>query len=155
MYNIRDIWIPAFFKECLFSGLMRTTSRSEAENYFYGQLSNPDLHLVDCVRHFETALEAQRCIQKKNDHDSRHTTPDFKTGLNLEIEAANLFTRNVFYDIQQEIMASMVTCMSINMDESEEMTRFTIKDITRDPKYKGEYQVYYLLKNLNLHKIIY
>lgn len=97
MYKIRDLWIPAYFKECSFSGLMRTMSRSEAENYFYGLLSNSDLHLIEFSSHFETALEGLRCIQRKNDHDSRYTKPDFITGLNIEVEAAELFTRNVFF----------------------------------------------------------
>lgn len=141
MYKIRNLWIPAYFKECSFSGLMRTTSRSEAENYFYGILSNPDLHLVDFITHFDNALEAQRCTQRKNDHDSRYTTPDFKTGLKIEVEAAQLFTRNVFFDLQSEMIASMIRCMSIKLEESEEMTRYTIKDMDLHPKHHGQFQV--------------
>lgn len=146
MYNMRHLWIPAYFKECTFSGLMRTTSRSEAENYFYGLLSNPDLHLVDFIIHFETALEAQRCIQKKNDHESRYTTPDFKTGLKIEVEAAQLFTRNVFYEIQSEMIASISSCMSIKLEETEEMSTFTIKDTDKNPKHHGQFQVIYFPK---------
>nr|KAJ0214875.1 hypothetical protein LSAT_V11C300148790 [Lactuca sativa]KAJ0218454.1 hypothetical protein LSAT_V11C300148400 [Lactuca sativa] len=58
MYKMRDLWIPTYFKECTFSGLMRTTSRFEAETYFYGLLSNSDLHLIEFSTHFNTALEA-------------------------------------------------------------------------------------------------
>nr|KAJ0228146.1 hypothetical protein LSAT_V11C100043560 [Lactuca sativa] len=76
MYKMRDLWIASYFKECTFSGLMRTTSRFEAENYFYGLLSNSDLHLIEFSTHFDTALEGQRCIQRKNEHDSRYTKPD-------------------------------------------------------------------------------
>ena len=75
MYNMRHMWIPAYFQECSFSGLMRTTSRSEAENYFYGLISNPDLYLTEFISHYNTAIEGQRYIQRKNDHDSRYTTP--------------------------------------------------------------------------------
>ncbi|XP_023747709.1 protein FAR1-RELATED SEQUENCE 4-like [Lactuca sativa] len=83
MYKIRDLWVPSYFKECTFSGLMRTTSRSKTENYFYWLLSNLDLHLIEFSFHFDTTLEGKRCIQRKNDHDSRYTKPDFKTGLKL------------------------------------------------------------------------
>ncbi|XP_023772223.1 protein FAR1-RELATED SEQUENCE 3-like [Lactuca sativa] len=84
----------------------------EAENYFYGLLSNSDLHLIEFSTHFDNALEGQRCIQRKNDHDSRYTKPDFKTGLKLENEVAEFFTRNVFFDIQLEILASMVKILN-------------------------------------------
>ncbi|CAH1423453.1 unnamed protein product [Lactuca virosa] len=113
MYKMRDLCIPAYFKECSSSGLMRTTSRSVAENYLYELLSNSDSHLIEFSTHFKTALEGQRCVQRKNDHDSRYTKPDFKIGLKLEVEATEFFTRNVFFDIQSEILASMVSCMSI------------------------------------------
>lgn len=35
MFEIREMWIPAYFRELPLSGLMRTTSRSESENYFF------------------------------------------------------------------------------------------------------------------------
>lgn len=143
MYDIRDLWIPAYFRECSFSGLMRTTSRSEAENYFYGMLSNSDLHLLEFITHFDTALEAQRCVQRKKDHESRYTNPDFKTELKIEVEASQIFTRNVFFDIQKEIMASMLTCMSIRLEETEERRKFTIKDTDKHPKHHGQFEVYY------------
>lgn len=141
MYDMRDLWIPAYFKECAFSGLMRTTSRSEAENYFYGLISNTDLHLIEFINHFDTALEAQRFVQRKNDHDSRYTNPDFKSKLNIEREAAELFTRNVFFHIQKEIVASMMSCMSIRVEEIEGLTKIIIKDTNKSPKYYGEFQV--------------
>ena len=37
MYAIRSSWIPAFFRDEPMLGLMRTTSRSESENFFFAQ----------------------------------------------------------------------------------------------------------------------
>ncbi|KAL7591189.1 hypothetical protein Lser_V15G34808 [Lactuca serriola] len=120
---------------------MRTTSKSEAENYFYGLLSNSDLHLIEFSTHFDTTLEGQRCIQRKNDHDSRYTKPNFKTRLKLEVEEVELFTGNAFFDIQSEIVASMVSCMSIRLEESEELKTLTIKDIDKHPQRHGQFEV--------------
>ncbi|KAL4591663.1 hypothetical protein LXL04_004633 [Taraxacum kok-saghyz] len=46
MYEARSTWIPAYFKDYHYSGLMRTTSRSEGENRFFGSLTNTDMHLI-------------------------------------------------------------------------------------------------------------
>ncbi|CAH1432828.1 unnamed protein product [Lactuca virosa] len=81
MFAIPDKWIPAYFQDCHLLGLMRTTSRSEGENYFYGLMTNADLHLIEFVSHFETAMEAQRFVQRKNNHDSRYTNPEIITKL--------------------------------------------------------------------------
>nr|KAJ0227913.1 hypothetical protein LSAT_V11C100041150 [Lactuca sativa] len=114
MHTMRNLWIPAHFKECTFSGLMRATSKSEAENYFYGLLSNSDLR--------------QRCIQRKNDHYSRYTKPDFKIGLKLEI------------------LASMVSFILIRLEESDELKTFTIKDIDKHSNHHGQFEVCYKLQ---------
>nr|GEV75824.1 protein FAR1-related sequence 5-like [Tanacetum cinerariifolium] len=72
MYDIRDSWIPSYFRDLPLAGLMQTTSRCEGENYFFGLLTNTDLFLVEFINHFETAMDAQRNIQRNNDHDSRN-----------------------------------------------------------------------------------
>nr|XP_017217249.1 PREDICTED: protein FAR1-RELATED SEQUENCE 5-like [Daucus carota subsp. sativus] len=36
MYEIRKSWIPSYFRDNPMFGLMRTTSRSESENFFFG-----------------------------------------------------------------------------------------------------------------------
>ncbi|KAL4554150.1 hypothetical protein LXL04_037305 [Taraxacum kok-saghyz] len=93
MYDARESWIPAYFKDYHFSGLMRTTSRSECENKFFGSLTNTDMHLIKFVSNFETAMESQRHVQRKNDHLSRYTVPENKSKLLMEEDALKVFTR--------------------------------------------------------------
>ncbi|XP_023730020.1 protein FAR1-RELATED SEQUENCE 1-like [Lactuca sativa] len=144
MFAIRDKWIPAYFKDCHFSGLMRTTSRCEDENYFYGLMTNTYLHLIEFLGHFETAMEAQRCVQRKNNHDSRYINPDIKTNLLIKEEASETFTRNVFFEIQKEIMASMLTCYSIKVEEYDRINKFSIKDTDKDVKHFGVFEVSFM-----------
>ncbi|KAM0040631.1 putative transcription factor FAR family [Helianthus debilis subsp. tardiflorus] len=68
MYAIRNDWIPAYYRHEHMSGLMRTTSRSESENHFFGQVANSSLTLVEFLSHFDTAIESQRYTHRKNDH---------------------------------------------------------------------------------------
>ncbi|KAL4567480.1 hypothetical protein LXL04_023065 [Taraxacum kok-saghyz] len=97
------------------STIYKTTSRSEGENYFFGLISNVDLHLIEFLNNFDTAMEAQRCVQRKNDHDSRYTNPDLKCQTRIERDASQLFTMTVFYEIQGEMIASMMKCMSTSV----------------------------------------
>lgn len=106
MFELRSMWIPAFYRDEPMSGLMRTTSRSESENHFFCQAANSQLTLLEFFSHFETSMEAQRYNHRKNDHDSRHTIPELWTTLTIEKEAANLFTRSIFFDVQDEIAAT-------------------------------------------------
>ncbi|XP_074298246.1 protein FAR1-RELATED SEQUENCE 5-like [Silene latifolia] len=60
LYDLREQWIPAYFKDVSMSGLMRVTSRSESENSFFDRFLTPHLTLVEFWVCYETALEAQR-----------------------------------------------------------------------------------------------
>ncbi|XP_021980126.1 protein FAR-RED IMPAIRED RESPONSE 1-like [Helianthus annuus] len=56
---LRESWIPAYYRMEEMSSLMRTTSRSESENHFFGQVFNSKATLVEFMTHYETAIEAQ------------------------------------------------------------------------------------------------
>ncbi|PWA73549.1 FAR1 DNA binding domain, Zinc finger, SWIM-type, MULE transposase domain, FHY3/FAR1 family [Artemisia annua] len=93
MYNLRHKWIPAYYRNELMSGLMRTSFRSESENNAYGRLTSIDLTLWEFYNHFDSVVGCQKFAQRKNDHDSRYTIPDFHTELLIEKEASELYTR--------------------------------------------------------------
>ncbi|XP_074277634.1 protein FAR-RED IMPAIRED RESPONSE 1-like [Silene latifolia] len=60
MFDIRSSWIPAYFRDIYLGGSMRTTSRSESENSFFGNFTNPHLTLVEFWMRFQSAMDAQR-----------------------------------------------------------------------------------------------
>ncbi|XP_022019318.2 protein FAR-RED IMPAIRED RESPONSE 1-like [Helianthus annuus] len=72
MYDLRFDWIPAYYHGENLAGLMRTTSRCESENYFFGQICNPRCTFVEFFTHFETAMDIQRHEHRRNDHDTRY-----------------------------------------------------------------------------------
>ncbi|KAI3742210.1 hypothetical protein L1987_59890 [Smallanthus sonchifolius] len=106
MFELRSIWIPAFYRDEPLSGLMRTTSRSESENHFFRQVSNSQLTLVEFFNHFESAMEVQRYNHYKNNHQSRYTYLDLWTESPLKAQASQIFTRFIFHDVQEEIYES-------------------------------------------------
>lgn len=144
MFDLRSMCIPAYYRDEHMTGLMRTTSRSESENQFFGVISNSQLTLVEFFSHFDTAIEAQRYTHRKNDHDTRNTIPDFWTESNIERHAAELYTRAIFFDVQEEIYASFNKCFSVNVKEEGEYTRFFIRD--SEAFGKGFFEVFFQIK---------
>nr|GEU80200.1 protein FAR1-related sequence 5-like [Tanacetum cinerariifolium] len=62
MFNLREMWLPAYFIDSPLFGLMRTTSRSESENTFFKSFTNHGSTLVNFMMCFESAMERQRTI---------------------------------------------------------------------------------------------
>ena len=60
IYELRESCIPAYYRHERMSGLMRTSSRSESENHFFGQFCNPKCNLVEFLAHFDSAIKVQR-----------------------------------------------------------------------------------------------
>ncbi|XP_071695840.1 protein FAR1-RELATED SEQUENCE 5-like [Rutidosis leptorrhynchoides] len=129
MYNMRFKWIPAYFLQWKMSGLMRTSSRSESENHMFGQLMSGSSTLVEFLSFFDTAMHTQRFNQSKNDHESEYTTPDVADdATTIEKDAAKIYTRTVFLELQKEIYAATKHCNSLSFSESNGIKNYTIVD---------------------------
>ncbi|XP_022025122.1 protein FAR1-RELATED SEQUENCE 5-like [Helianthus annuus] len=125
MYEIRHRWIPSYFKDVEFCGLMRTTSRSESENSFFNSFTHYGDTLIQFMFSFDAAMDKQRYIQETLDHQTKNTTPKYKTPLNIEKHAAKLYTRTIFRLIQVEIEESVWRC-SHNVVNTEGVIETTI-----------------------------
>ncbi|XP_021775564.1 protein FAR1-RELATED SEQUENCE 1-like [Chenopodium quinoa] len=110
MYEIRDKWIPTYFRDVFLGGIMRTTSRSESENNFFCSFINPHVSLVEFYMRYEAAINAQRHTQGQNDNDSKHKYPECKTPLGIEKYASTIYTISVFYDFQYEVEMACFSC---------------------------------------------
>ncbi|GJV30413.1 putative reverse transcriptase domain-containing protein, partial [Tanacetum coccineum] len=153
MFDIRESWIPAFLHDELMSGLMRTTSRLESENHFFGKWTSPHLTLMEFLSHYDTAIMYQRYIEHKNDHDLRYKNSKLKTDklrkwdLQMEKEASTFYTRTVFFDVQDEIYASYSHCMSVNVLQVDNDEKYSIRDMQVENRIRGDnnFDVYQFL----------
>ncbi|XP_019179706.1 PREDICTED: protein FAR1-RELATED SEQUENCE 5-like [Ipomoea nil] len=127
LYTEREFWIPAYFTDLPMSGLLRTTSRSEAENNVYGNCSRPHFSLVEFYMQYESVLETQRYKQSKLNAESEGYLPDFKTPLALERYLAQMFTIKIFYELQQEIEAGCFYCRVVGIREEGEVITYDIR----------------------------
>ncbi|GKC29139.1 FAR1 DNA binding domain, zinc finger, SWIM-type, MULE transposase domain containing protein [Tanacetum coccineum] len=83
------------------------------------------------------AIEYQRYIERKNDHDSRYKNPKLKTDLQMEKEASTFYTRTVFFDVQDEIYASYSRCMSVNVVQVDNAEKYSIRYMQAKNRIRG------------------
>ncbi|KAK1411200.1 hypothetical protein QVD17_37746 [Tagetes erecta] len=76
IYDMRELWIPAYYRDELMSGLMRTTSRSESENHFFGQEEA-------IVKAGKKSRQCQNC-KEYGHYASTCSKPSKKTGVNTK-----------------------------------------------------------------------
>ncbi|XP_017247124.2 protein FAR1-RELATED SEQUENCE 5-like [Daucus carota subsp. sativus] len=130
MYEIRSSWIPAYFRDEPMFGLMRTTSRSESENSFFGQFHKQGDTLCEFWLRFQSAMERQRNETERLDHESDSFTPNILSRWFIEDDAAAIFTREIFYKIQEEILAGCLDMQIKRMSEEiDGVTALEIKDV--------------------------
>ncbi|XP_071728888.1 uncharacterized protein [Rutidosis leptorrhynchoides] len=110
------------------SGLMCTSSHSESENHMFQQLMSNSSTLVEFIIFFETAMQIQRQVQSKNDHDSRYTIPKVVTDYEIEQHAVQLYTRKIFGEVQGQIKAASRYCMNYQVDHKNGFTEYTVMD---------------------------
>ncbi|KAK1401978.1 hypothetical protein POM88_001583 [Heracleum sosnowskyi] len=138
MYAIRSCWIPAYFRNEPMFGLMRTTSRSESENFFFSQFRKQGDTLCEFWLRFQSAMDRQRNETVRLDNESNTSLPTTLSTWFIEDDAAELFTRAIFYKIQEEILASCYDMQIKRMSEEVEgVTHLEIRDIkVKDKLFK-------------------
>ncbi|XP_022003885.1 protein FAR1-RELATED SEQUENCE 5-like [Helianthus annuus] len=136
IFILRESWILAYYRMEEMSGLMRTTSRSESENHFFGQVCNSKATLVEFMTHYETAIEAQRHTHQKNDHESRYKRPQLKSSYQLlEGQAVDIYTKSIFCDVQAEFIGVADCINQRDEDQPDEFVKFYINDFQQPYKH--------------------
>ncbi|KAK9064953.1 hypothetical protein SSX86_016336 [Deinandra increscens subsp. villosa] len=128
MFEMRNIWIPAYFKNTEMCGLMRTTSRSESENAFFSRFQHKGHTLIQFMLSFDTAMKKQRYNQEILDNKTMETNPKFKTPLNIERHASKVYTRKIFFLVQHEIYESVFSCSHDSIENEEGVLIYKVRE---------------------------
>nr|GEY11146.1 hypothetical protein [Tanacetum cinerariifolium] len=99
MYEIRERWVPGYFKEVPMCGLMKTTSRSESSNSFFLVYSHECNTLVQFMLCFKSTMEKQRYTQRVLDNASNGSAPSIFTEMPIEKHACVVYTPSIFREI--------------------------------------------------------
>nr|KAJ0190008.1 hypothetical protein LSAT_V11C800451560 [Lactuca sativa] len=115
MYGLRRRWVPAFFKDIPMSGLMRTTSLSEGQNWSFQNNTFTGSYLLMFMMTFEGVMERQRRNQVVNEFNTATTLPRFITSSPIEAHTSKVYTCKTFYQVQKEISNSDNTCFQMSV----------------------------------------
>ncbi|XP_058783612.1 protein FAR1-RELATED SEQUENCE 5-like [Vicia villosa] len=128
MYDIRNMWIPAYFNDIFLGGILRTTSRSESENSFFGNYLNKNLSLVEFWIRYDSAIDSQRYKELLADNDTLHSIPELKLHMDLEKHGREIYTHENFYIFQKELWSACVDCGIEGTKEKSDRFVFYILD---------------------------
>ncbi|XP_074278085.1 protein FAR1-RELATED SEQUENCE 5-like [Silene latifolia] len=115
LYDLREQWIPAYFKDVSMSGLMRFLT--------------PHLTLVEFWVCYESALEAQRHKQSKLNSDNKHSEIPWKTKSNLEVHASEMYSHNIFKHFQTELVVALSDCRFKDVEKIDETKIYILTDL--------------------------
>lgn len=138
MFENRNFWVPAFFRDFRMSGLVRTTSISECENNFYKRYTRSRSNLLEFLMNFDHALDAQRNSNAHMNYLDKTMIPRLATKLGFEKHASMIYSSKIFRDVQFEIKGALFYCDVTGMFSVGSDEEFMIKDET-DEVYKVVY----------------
>ncbi|XP_074305156.1 protein FAR-RED IMPAIRED RESPONSE 1-like [Silene latifolia] len=137
MFKHHALWIHAYIRDTYLGGILRTTLRSESENSFFGNFTNPHVTLVEFWMRFQTAMDAQRWKYSKVMADDKNCYPKLTTPLLLEKQASEVYTIVIFYIFQVEVQAACYTCGHLpSPNATGENDNISIIDREKDKEHK-------------------
>ncbi|XP_019154336.1 PREDICTED: protein FAR-RED IMPAIRED RESPONSE 1-like [Ipomoea nil] len=128
MYDEREKWVPAYFEDVFMGGLLRTTSRSKAENKIFQTNTNKHMCLSEFFIRLESTIIKQRITEADLSGACNAQTPLFKTQLRIEQDAATQYTLSVFYEVQENICAGCFDCRVRSVKHDGPVGTYVVED---------------------------
>ena len=141
IYDIRESWIPAYFKEYPMSGLMKTTSRSESINAFFRVFAKFWDDLVFFINKFDQAIEEQRMRHCELEVETRTTVPRMLSPSKIEAQLSEAYTRTIFLEVQKELNKAVWYCSLKCVEERDDVKVYQIKHLSKQSEEKTMYTV--------------
>ncbi|XP_068654934.1 protein FAR1-RELATED SEQUENCE 5-like isoform X1 [Aristolochia californica] len=106
LYNARQRWVPIYLRDTFFAHFP-TSQRSETINSFFNDFLNASTTLQDFIMHYERALTSRFEKELEEDVQTVRVKPMLKSRLPIEKQMADIYTRAVFLQFQEEIYESL------------------------------------------------
>lgn len=146
MYEKRDKWAQAFFRNHFMAG-MRSTQRCEGMNRFIKDSIGSGMKLVEVVPRMDRALMRLRNNQVRDDFNTMNSTPVLETHLkDLENHAASIYTYDVFKWVRKEIRKESQATLRQGPEYFEDGHRVYTMSAYKRPDFEHKV-VYYHGKN--------
>ncbi|KAJ9553432.1 hypothetical protein OSB04_017477 [Centaurea solstitialis] len=132
-------------------GLLRTTSHSDSVNSYMNCFLKWSHNLVKFIAAYDDALSTQRDKHRGFEYITRNTLPKCVTSLPIERHATEVFTRNVFFEIQKELRKVVWLCSLQLLPTVNACIRYLVlhKNKKSEIQYKYEYISTLLFKSVS------
>ncbi|XP_035838304.1 protein FAR1-RELATED SEQUENCE 5-like [Helianthus annuus] len=151
MYEIRDQWVPCYFRDVHMCCLMKTTSRCESSDFLFKTNSSGTNTLVQFLMCFDTTIDGQRYTQRRLEFESNTIAPSMPKNVRIERHASELYTHTLFLEVQKEIYRGMTFCyIASKTPELDGVKIYTIVHTNRQYKDINEFEVSFDTRNRSI-----
>ncbi|KAK9074589.1 hypothetical protein SSX86_007187 [Deinandra increscens subsp. villosa] len=141
MYAIREMWIPAYFREIPMCCLMKTTSRCESSSAAFKVNSSHANTLVQFLMCYDSSMDQQRYNQRILEFRDANQCPVILTGEDIEKHASQIYTLTMFAEVQKEIIRGKNQCYIMNVDVVDGHTVYDVSHMNHLSVYINTFKV--------------
>ncbi|XP_041999907.1 protein FAR1-RELATED SEQUENCE 5-like [Salvia splendens] len=135
LYDYRQFWISAYFRDFPLGSKIRTMSIFESENSFYKFFLKPRANIAEFYLNFNNAVEFQRNARTKLDYHDATVLPILATTLPFEKHALTLYTDSMFKKIQEEVVEGNDRCRVLGFSSTDIVDTYKLGDSNRNSHF--------------------
>ncbi|XP_077238587.1 protein FAR1-RELATED SEQUENCE 5-like isoform X2 [Tasmannia lanceolata] len=136
LYKTRKEWVHVYVQDVLIANVSNTQQNEIMNSIFHGYV-NADTSLKAFVYQCEKSINSQYEKELEDDSKTSYMKPIMKTGLPMENQAAEIYTRTIFLEFQEQLFQSLHHIAEIS-NEDGPISTFGVVEFGLD---KREYTV--------------
>ncbi|PNT65017.1 hypothetical protein BRADI_4g36233v3 [Brachypodium distachyon] len=102
MWEIRKNFVPVYFKKDFFP-FIHSTARSDGTNAIFKDNVGSTYSIISFLGEYQRISKSIVEKEREQDSKTRTTKPNLWAGPELELQAAKLYNRNIFYKFQKQL----------------------------------------------------
>ncbi|CAA6660248.1 unnamed protein product [Spirodela intermedia] len=119
LYELREHWAAAFLKDAFFAE-MSPAQRSETMHKFFLRNFETRASIRDFLCKFDQAMAGQFEKEVQSDYANLCSRPVLKTSMEMEKQAAEMYTKTIFAIFQEELLQSSSALPPLNRMTAED-----------------------------------
>ena len=121
MWKKRKRFVPVYFKKNFFP-FIHSTARSEGTNAIFKDNITSTHNVISFLQEYQKISETIQDKEREQDSITRTTSPTFWVRSELEIQAAKMYNRKIFYRFQKQIKF----VLNLHVEEVERNVKYEV-----------------------------
>ncbi|KAI3885379.1 hypothetical protein MKX03_035902 [Papaver bracteatum] len=106
LFEKREKWAPIYFSG-IFCGPKPTSQHRDVFSSFFSGYLKINTNLLEFLKQYESAVIARREVEKEEDFETNHKIRVLRSSMEIEKDAANVYTRSIFLKFQNELFEGL------------------------------------------------